>query len=118
MKTKFQANLGDFHMGKIIKEYIDRRKVSKAALARKIKRSDSTILEYQKSATLQVGIVLELSHALKHNFFADVAALLPATYGTSVPTDTTKDERIAQLELEVTVLKAEKAILLEAIKGN
>lgn len=58
-----------------------------------------------------------ISHILQHNFFADIAAQFPATYSTSVVPNTEKDERIAQLEQEVIVLKAEKAVLLEAIRG-
>ncbi|HUM53182.1 MAG TPA: hypothetical protein PK431_15255 [Chitinophagales bacterium] len=117
MKTKYTANLGDFHFGNILKNYIDTKKISKAALARKIKRKDGNILHYQKSATLQISIVHELSHALKHNFFMDIAMQLPPTYTVTAPPDTSKDERIAQLEQENAILKAEKQVLIEVAKG-
>jgi hypothetical protein len=74
MKSKYHENQGDFHVGKILKSYIDKHKIAKSALARKIKRGDSTIIHYQKSASIQISIVNELCHALKHNFFADLAA--------------------------------------------
>ena len=112
METKFYNNMGDFHLGSLIKSYIDRNRISKAALARKIGRTDSTILKLQKRPSIQVGIVIELSHALKHNFFADIAAQLPAAYTTEAPEDTANKETIARLEQEIIILKAEKAVLL------
>lgn len=118
MKAKTQISLGDFHFGNILKAYIKSRKITKAVLARKINRDDSTILYYQKTASLQLAIVLQLSHAVKHNFFADIAAMLPATYKSSVLPETDKDERIAQLEQELALVKAEKEILLKALQGS
>ena len=112
METKYNKNIGDFHIGSLIKSYIDRNKIVKAALARKVNRTDSGVLRLQKQASLQAGIILELSHALKHNFFADIAAQLPATYTTDAPVDTTDTEKIAALEQEIIILKAEKAVLL------
>jgi hypothetical protein len=112
MESKFYKNMGDFHVGSIIKSYIDRNKISKAALARKVNRTDSAVLQLQKRASLQLGIVMELSHALKHNFFADIAAQLPAAYTSDAPVDTTDKEKIARLEQEIIILKAEKAVLL------
>lgn len=112
MASKIYKNIGDFHIGSIIKSYIDRNKISKAALGRKLGRTDNSVLQMQKRASLQAGIILELSHALKHNFFADVAAQMPETYTTDAPVDTTDKEKIAQLEQEIIILKAEKAVLL------
>jgi hypothetical protein len=79
---------------------------------------DSTIIHYQKSASIQISIVNELCHALKHNFFADLAALLPPTYTTNAPTDSTQNDRIAALEQENTILKAKNEALMEALKGT
>lgn len=112
MASKIYNNIGEFHIGSLIKSYIDRNKISKAALARKINRTDSAVLQLQKRASLQLGIVMELSHALKHNFFADIAAQLPETYTTDAPADNTDKEKIARLEQEIIILKAEKAVLL------
>jgi hypothetical protein len=33
---------------------------------------------YGKNSTLQTAILWEICHALKHNFFADIAAQLPS----------------------------------------
>ena len=105
-------NSSSLHFGAIVKQYIDKNKITKASLARKLNISGSAIIAYQKSASLKTGTLLELSHALKHNFFQDIASMLPRAYSTDVPVDQTKDQRIAELELENMILKAEKAVLL------
>ena len=105
----------EIHIGFILKQYIDAKKIYKSALARSLGVNDSAVVAYQKRAGLQTGTLIKLSHALKHNFFADVAALLPKTYTSSIPTDQTESEKIAKLELEITILKAEKAVLLQAM---
>lgn len=116
MKTKYLENTGNFHIGQMLKTYIDKRKVAKSALARKIKRKDSTIIHYQNSASLQISIVHEICHALKHNFFADIAAQLPATYTTNAVADNTQTERIAQLEHENALLQAKYDALVEVMR--
>jgi hypothetical protein len=118
MKSKYLENIGSFHFGQLLKTYIDKRKVAKSALARKIKRKDSTIIHYQNSASVQVAIVHELCHALKHNFFADIAAQLPSTYTSNVSIDDSKDLRIAQLENELAISKAKYEALAEVMKGK
>jgi hypothetical protein len=105
-------NSRSLHFGAIVKKYIDKNKIAKASLARKLNISGSAIIAYQKSASLNTGALLEMTHALKHNFFQDIASMLPKTYSTDAPVDQTKEQRIAELELENMILKAEKAVLL------
>lgn len=104
------------HVGQLIKSYIDTKRIAKSAVARKIGKTDNDMLRYQRSASLKTEVLLMLSHALQHNFFADIAALLPAHYNTDAPQDPTKDNRIGELEQQVKLLQAEKAILLEALR--
>lgn len=110
--SKNIQNISTLHFGAIVKKYIDKNKIAKASLARKLNISGSAIIAYQKSASLKTSTLLELTHALKHNFFQDIASMLPANYSTDAPIDQTKDRRIAELELENMILKAEKAVLL------
>ncbi|MES2545264.1 MAG: hypothetical protein V4548_10290 [Bacteroidota bacterium] len=67
---------------------------------------------------MSTTILLSLCHALKHNFFQDIAALLPASYTTDVAVDTTIAEEITALKLEITILKAEKAVLIQVLSGK
>ena len=112
MATKYQQHLGDFDFGAMLKQYLTKKRIYKAALARALGVSDTQILAYQKRPSLQLGIVLQLSTILKHNFFLDIAATLPDTFTTDAPVDDTKDKRIAELEQEVMILKAQKEVLL------
>ena len=106
------------HVGEIIRQYLKTNKISNAALARKLNVGNGTVLSYQKSSGGNNATLVLLSHALKHNFFADIAALLPKTYSTTAPIDNSSTVKIAQLEQEITILKAEKAVLLQAMGGR
>ena len=70
----------------------------------------------QKRPSLQTQSLWELCHALQHNFFQDIAALLPTNYSTTAKESHTKDDTIAQLQQEIIILKAEKEVLLQVLK--
>ena len=102
--------------GELLKTYFKQKRIRKAALARLLNRSSNTLVTFVKNETIQTAVLWEISNALKHNFFMDIAVQLPATYSVNVPPDTSKDERISQLEQEVALLKAEKQVLIEVAK--
>lgn len=104
------------HVGKLLKDYLDSKKIAKSALARKINKDDSTIVYYQKKASLPVYVLFTLCHALKHNFFKDLAASLPSSYSSSVSESDVKDNTIIQLQEEIKILKAEKEVLLQVLR--
>ena len=108
----------EVHIGAIIKAYIDTHGIFKSLVARKLNKRDSEILRYQKSASLKTEILLALCHAMKHNFFADVAALLPGDYSTDVPKDTTAEEQITQLKDQIKTLEAERNVLKQVLIGK
>lgn len=115
-EAKDKENLNKIHVGQLLKSYIDKHRIYKSVLARKINKFDSTIIYYQKNASIQTAVLLELSQVLQHNFFADIAAQLPTNYTTNAPIDNTKDERIAQLTQENALLKAQNQVLVEIAK--
>lgn len=63
-----------------------------------LNRRYDTVFEFHKKATLQTAILWEICHVLKHNFFNDIAAMLPADFATEVPADTSQAEKIAELQ--------------------
>lgn len=67
---------------------------------------------------MKTEILLALCHAMKHNFFADIAALLPADYSTDVPKDTSDKEQIAQLKVQLKTLESERNILKQVLIGR
>lgn len=105
------------HIGQLVKKYLKVKRISKAALGRKIGKDDATMLRYEKCPVLKTSVLWDLSHALKHNFFADIADFFHKTYSTDAVKDTSKEERIVTLEEENRILKAEVAVLLKAIRG-
>lgn len=106
------------HIGELVKEYIKNKRIFKSALARKMNKRDTDILRYQNSESLKTEVLFQLSDALEHNFFADIAALLPANYTNEAPIDTTKDILIDNLNKQIEILKAREEVLLEALKGK
>jgi len=99
------------HLGTKLKEFFKTRRTHKAVLARIIKKDDVAIVRYQKRQSLQCELLWTLTLALKHNFFMDLAALLPKDFTTNAPVDTSKDDRIAQLEEEIKILTRERDLL-------
>lgn len=101
------------HIGNMLNTFYKTRKVNKAALARAIHRAKPTVHKYSNRSSLQCSVLWDVSVALEHNFFADLAAKLPQTYTTNIPEDTTQAQRITQLEEENKIL----AVQLELLKG-
>jgi hypothetical protein len=56
---------------------------------------------------------------MKYNFFADLAAALPSSFGyngSDVPGE--KDEEIVKLRAEVIRLQQDKELLMQVLKGK
>ncbi len=104
------------HAGQLVKNYITTHRIYKSALDRVMNKPKNTTIRYQKQESLQSSVLIALSHALKHNFLADLAALLPESYTTDAPKDNSQAQRIAELEEQIRILQAEKLVLLEALK--
>ena len=104
------------NFGTLFENYLKKNKISKAALARAIGRNDNAILYFQKKNSIQAGIIIALCHALKHNFFMDIAHQLPKEYTTTALVDSSKEEEIARLKQELIVLKAREEVLLKAFE--
>ena len=82
MKTKYLQKNTSPHLGKLLKDHIIKHSVYRSSLSRYMERQPSTIEYYLKQPTLQTALLWELSTALKHNFFKDLAAQLPADFTT------------------------------------
>lgn len=92
-------------------------RLRRAVLSRMLDRAYGTVYKYQQNKSMQTHILWELSNALKHNFFADLAAQLPADFTTNAPDPTLPlKERIATLEEENKLLNAKLETLMEAIE--
>lgn len=105
------------HIGTLLRTYMDKNRIYQAALARAVQRNYRTLIQYKNNHSLQAAIIWELSHALKHNFFADLADALPDTFtcdSDNIPNE--KDEQIASLQAEVVRLQQDKELLLRIVQ--
>ena len=113
---KYTATIGAPHIGNLLKNHIRKHRLRRGVLAKHLGRSYSTVYYYQKSPTLQTAILWELSTALSHNVFADLAALLPAAFTTNAPDPTLPlQQRIAALEEENKLLKTKVETLMAVV---
>jgi len=95
------------HAGQLVARVFKARKISKAFLSRLLGVRPSVIIGYTQSESMRVSTLWHLSQALRHNFFADIAARLPSDFATNVSPDTRDADRIAELEKEVEKLRTE-----------
>jgi hypothetical protein len=103
------------NIGQLLTTHFEKHRTRRAALARHMNTYISTILRYQKSESLQTKILFELCIHLKHNFFMDIAQMLPPEYTTTQNPFEAKDQRIAQLEEELKLAKTERDVLLKVM---
>ncbi len=103
------------HIGNMLNRFYIERKVNKAGLARDIKKSKTSVQAYETRDSLPCRVLWDISVAVKHNFFADLAAQLPETYTTNLPEDNTQAQRIAQLEEENKIMAAQLKMLKEVM---
>ena len=101
------------HVGKLIDQYIRKKRYSHAAVARALNRQPKTIARQLKRPTLQVSMVMEYSKVLKYNFLKDIANQFPTEFPPDLFVE--KNEQIAQLQNQVEKLEHESQILREAL---
>lgn len=88
------------------------RGINKAKLSRKLERNGSTIKGIIYRSSMQCYLLWELSVALNHNFFSDLAAQLNAATEGKLEQQQTELE---QLKLEYQRLKDERDYLRKAV---
>ena len=102
------------HAGALLTNYIKTHRIYQSALGRVLGLRPASIQSYKRRAALQSDTLWSLSHALKHNFFADIAALLPAVFTTDALPDSAPAARIAELEEQVKLLTVERDVWMKA----
>ena len=103
------------HTGDLLSRYYKDLGTKKSALARDLNRRPETIYKYQKNATIQTAILWEISVALKHNFFKDIACRLPAEFTSYESVAPIETDKVVDLEQQILKLTIERDILLKAM---
>ncbi len=108
----------NINTGKLIDDFITKKRIFKSDLGRDINRNGLSILAYTRNSSVQTGILIDLCHALKHNFFRDIADKLPEDFTISQQDKliSEKDQLIAKLQEENKVLTIQNEVLLR-VKG-
>jgi plasmid maintenance system antidote protein VapI len=91
------------HVGNMLKKLLHRKRITHAVLARRMGRNQSTVRNMVQGNTLQTYVLWELSVALNHNFFSDLAAQLNAA----------TEGKLEQEQTELELLKHEYQRLKE-----
>ncbi|CAL2105406.1 conserved hypothetical protein [Tenacibaculum sp. 190524A02b] len=102
------------HIGKLLSSYIEKNAILNKSIASFLKVSTSQIYRYKRSPRTSTGSLWKICHALKHNFFMDIALLLPESYHSK--TSFAKDDEIKRLTEENKKLTIEINVLKELLK--
>ena len=106
------------HIGNMIKNYIDSKNLKRTAIAKQMNTPNTAIYAYEKRDSLKTDTVMRICHALKYNFFMDVANSLPTDYDYNHHLSLAKDVVIEQQKIEITRLNNENNLLKELIMGK
>lgn len=99
-------------LGKQIRQVMYDEGMNKARLARKLERNGTTIKRIIAGRSIQTYLVWEMSIALNHNFFADLAQQLDAATDGQLDKQETE---LKQLKAEYQRLKEERDYLRKAV---
>lgn len=100
------------HVGQMIRAKMAAHRVSLAWMARKLGRDQRTVARSISRPSMQASIIWELSVALRHNFFADLAHQLDAATDGKLQQQQTE---LQQLRADYERLKEERDYLRRAI---
>lgn len=103
-------------MGALLLTYLKTNRTRRSVLARMLGISPQAMVKYPKKTSLQTETVWKLSLILKHNFFQDMADLLPKNFTTYAVVDNSLKDRIAQLEQQNALLTAQLEVLERVMK--
>jgi transcriptional regulator with XRE-family HTH domain len=104
--------IATLHVGSMLKQIQQQKRVTHAVLARRMGRDQSSIRKMMNGETLQTYILWEISVALRHNFFADLARQLDAATEGRLDSEQTE---LQQLRADYERLKEERDYLRKAI---
>lgn len=106
------TKIKELHTGQLVAQVLKQKRVTHAALARATHRSQSNLSTLIKGPSTQAYILWQMSLALKHNLFRDMADQLDAaTNGRMAQGAIT----IETLQKEVEQLRKERDTLMKAI---
>src|SRR6478609_4769966 len=107
-----------FNVGKMLQDCMKLRSLKKSDVANSLGIPNTSVYTCAKSQSLQTSNLMRFCHALKYNFFMDIANSLPKEYDHSKLYECEKDALITSLTEENRKLKHEVDILKEVMMGR
>lgn len=102
--------------GVLLADFIEKKFVNRTELAHKINRTNQMITRYTQNGSIQTSILVDICHALQHNFFQDIAHQLPENFTVNPQFNSSYTQRLKDLEQENAVLKIQNELLMK-LKG-
>ncbi len=118
-RGKKNSDVMTINVGIMIAEKIKEQKIYKTDIAKKMGRQETAMIPILKRPSVQTYLLWEISEAIGHNFFHEIAeALDEKTKDTLTNGKQKEKQKIAELEKENEKLKLEVEILKEIVKGK
>lgn len=99
-------------MGELLRFYMETHFIRGEQLARLLGKTGQTITKYRTTDTMRSDTIAEISNVLQHNFFQDMANLLPSNYTVNTALNSEKQRYVNQLEEENKMLKIQNELLI------
>lgn len=109
--TKHNVNTG-----KLLNDHFKRHYVNRTELGYKIGRDNQSITKYGQNTSIQTAILVDISYALEHNFFQDIANTMPDTFTVNRELNAGMLKVIDDLREENKVLRIQNELLMK-IRG-
>jgi hypothetical protein len=103
------------HLGRMLHQFIENRFLSRTDISKQLGVPNTAIYAYEKRPTLQVLNLWKICHAVKYNFFMDIANALPEEYERNIFHKSRQDELIAQQAEEIKRLQWENNLMKELL---
>lgn len=107
-------NRPTLHTGDMLRRHIQKNRYFISALARDTGKNYYSVRALLRRSSLQTDALVDMSMALRHNFFKEIAALLPGDFPPH--DDATHETEKEALRKEIEALKIENATLKDALR--
>jgi hypothetical protein len=98
--------------GELLSFYMESRFIRGEQLSRLLGKTGQTISKYKNTAIMRSDTIAEISYALKHNFFQDMANHLPGEFTVNTTLNSDNQRYVNQLEEENKMLKIQNELLI------
>ena len=109
-KKYLQKSSNDpLHIGNLIAWIIQEKHLKKATIAQKLNIAPTTLNQYFKQPSVQVGILWRLGQAMEYNFLADLGDRIKIDFETQK--EAALQKSLSEKEEELKILKVELNLL-------